>query len=261
MIKAAIVGYGFVGKATEYLLRHSDIEIVIHDPMQNMEIKKSEWADFKYAIFCLPTPIKPNSGKWSKTALDTSIINMMRDLILKHNPDIQIIVRSTVGPDQVSQFPEADIMPEFLREKNWKEDVDNPELPIIFGTNKGTAFLDDCHFPDKRVIVCEREIASMYKLARNAALAMRVALANDFFDICVENNINYEVLAKMLSEDKEGIGGSHWAVPGPDGKLGFGGNCFPKDLTHIAELCYNTHNPMKEALAQNIIRRSKNEFN
>ena len=26
------------------------------------------------------------------------------------------------------------------------------------------------------------------------------------------------------------IGHSHWQVPGPDGKLGFGGSCFPKDV-------------------------------
>ena len=29
------------------------------------------------------------------------------------------------------------------------------------------------------------------------------------------------------------IGGSHLSVPGPDGDLGFGGHCFPKDLSAI----------------------------
>ncbi|HAI39121.1 MAG TPA: hypothetical protein DCM40_13875, partial [Maribacter sp.] len=26
------------------------------------------------------------------------------------------------------------------------------------------------------------------------------------------------------------LGSSHWAVPGPDGRHGFGGSCFPKDI-------------------------------
>ena len=29
------------------------------------------------------------------------------------------------------------------------------------------------------------------------------------------------------------IGDSHLNVPGPDGKLGFGGSCFPKDINAI----------------------------
>ena len=31
-----------------------------------------------------------------------------------------------------------------------------------------------------------------------------------------------------ISVDKR-IGNSHMQVPGPDGKFGYGGNCFPKD--------------------------------
>jgi UDPglucose 6-dehydrogenase len=29
------------------------------------------------------------------------------------------------------------------------------------------------------------------------------------------------------------VGHSHLSVPGPDGKLGFGGSCFPKDMQAI----------------------------
>ena len=32
------------------------------------------------------------------------------------------------------------------------------------------------------------------------------------------------------------IGDSHMDVPGPDGQLGFGGKCFPKDLNALMEL-------------------------
>ena len=36
----------------------------------------------------------------------------------------------------------------------------------------------------------------------------------------------------MLSYDDR-LGKSHWSVPGPDGNLGFGGSCFPKDINAL----------------------------
>jgi UDP-glucose 6-dehydrogenase len=29
------------------------------------------------------------------------------------------------------------------------------------------------------------------------------------------------------------LGNSHWMVPGPDGDRGYGGHCFPKDMTAL----------------------------
>ncbi len=40
------------------------------------------------------------------------------------------------------------------------------------------------------------------------------------------------------------IGGSHLAVPGPDGDRGFGGHCFPKDLAAMIKFgSKNNTNP------------------
>jgi len=61
-------------------------------------------------------------------------------------------------------------------------------------------------------------------------------------------------LQGMLSRDKV-IGGTHWQVPGPDGKVGFGGKCLPKDLTHMSTLCYNDYNIMEDAVKANMIRK------
>ena len=35
----------------------------------------------------------------------------------------------------------------------------------------------------------------------------------------------------MCIRDRPRLGSTHWRVPGPDGKKGFGGACFPKDLS------------------------------
>ena len=41
--------------------------------------------------------------------------------------------------------------------------------------------------------------------------------------------VNYESARELIVLD-ERVGESHTKVPGPDGKGGFGGTCFPKDM-------------------------------
>jgi UDPglucose 6-dehydrogenase len=43
---------------------------------------------------------------------------------------------------------------------------------------------------------------------------------------------SWEQFTDMLQRDKR-IGDSHLRVPGPDGKFGFGGHCFPKDTAGL----------------------------
>ena len=45
-------------------------------------------------------------------------------------------------------------------------------------------------------------------------------------------DINYKAIAQMMIMD-ERIGATHMKVPGPDGKKGYGGTCFPKDMNSL----------------------------
>ena len=47
--------------------------------------------------------------------------------------------------------------------------------------------------------------------------------------------IAYDKVIEYATFD-ERLGKSHWAVPGPDGDLGYGGHCFPKDLRALINL-------------------------
>ena len=46
----------------------------------------------------------------------------------------------------------------------------------------------------------------------------------------VKTNIDYDKVVEYATLDDR-LGKSHWNVPGPDGDFGFGGHCFPKDLS------------------------------
>tara|TARA_B100000927_G_C16462988_1_gene468613 strand:+ start:1263 stop:2024 length:762 start_codon:yes stop_codon:yes gene_type:complete len=245
--KYAIIGYGFVGKATEYFLKEKiedNLEIYIEDP--DLGYKVNNWAEIDYAFICVPTNLK--NGK-----LDTSIIDkILSELYV----GVQPIIRSTIGPDQAVQYANRGIiiMPEFLREKHWKEDVDNEHIDLLIGCYNCDPFVDLMSRGNKFVKQVTPVQASAIKMFRNAALAIKVGLANDFKSICEVYDTDYKVIQDYLEADAN-LGGTHWAVPGPDGQHGFGGTCLPKDLTHASSLCYNENNIMKTALEANKSRR------
>ena len=59
--------------------------------------------------------------------------------------------------------------------------------------------------------------------------------------------VEYAVLDKRL-------GKTRFNVPGPDGDLGFGGHCFPKDLNAmicLSEIKSTTNNVMKSVIKTN----------
>ena len=47
--------------------------------------------------------------------------------------------------------------------------------------------------------------------------------------------LDYDKVVEYATLD-ERLGVTHWSVPGPDGDLGFGGHCLPKDLSAIISL-------------------------
>jgi UDP-glucose 6-dehydrogenase len=55
------------------------------------------------------------------------------------------------------------------------------------------------------------------------------------YQLCEGLNIDYDKVVEYATVD-ERLGESHWSVPGHDGDLGFGGHCFPKDLSAILNL-------------------------
>tara|TARA_Y100001970_G_scaffold292070_1_gene431784 strand:- start:4406 stop:5143 length:738 start_codon:yes stop_codon:yes gene_type:complete len=228
-MKILILGYGFVGKATHRLLTNIDesLDISIHDPALEYSVPKA--SQFDYVFICVPTDAKPGD----MGELDISILKSVYNMFVG-----QQVIRSTIGPDHVEHFPGAIVFPEFLRENHWKEDVDDDSIPLIIGSEEiSTNSLNQwfAEQTNKSVKVVDPEEAAMIKVARNAALAVKVEFANILYDTCQALKLDYNNIKDILVEDPN-IGGSHWDVPGPDGKRGFGGKCLPKDTMHFNQL-------------------------
>jgi UDPglucose 6-dehydrogenase len=93
-------------------------------------------------------------------------------------------------------------------------------------------------FPKAKIVKTGSITAEMVKYFTNTFLATKVSFANEMKQICDKLNIDYDKVVEYSTYD-ERLGKSHWAVPGPDGKLGFGGSCFPKDLNALIHLARN----------------------
>ena len=95
------------------------------------------------------------------------------------------------------------------------------------------------HSDCKIVEVHETDVisASLVKYSINTFLASKVIFFNQLYDIyqALNPDIKWDEFITMINSDKR-IGGSHMDVPGHDGRLGFGGACFPKDTTALLSL-------------------------
>jgi UDPglucose 6-dehydrogenase len=93
----------------------------------------------------------------------------------------------------------------------------------------------------------------MVKYLTNTFLSVKVSFANEIYQTCQALDIDYDKVVEYATLD-ERLGNSHWAVPGPDGDLGFGGTCFPKDLSaliHITNQYQTLNNVLKATMQTN----------
>lgn len=234
MAQLVIAGYGYVGSAVGDAL-NGDHDLRICDPALNNS-RVYDYPDAEGVILCLPTP-EAEDGSCDVSYLDA----VLKDCY----PDIPILIKSTMSIEGYEYLKKQhynlnlNYSPEFLTAANAKEDFRKQEYIYIAGdasTFWASVFAES--FPKSSILVSPtiKELI-LVKYFRNCYLSLKVAWANQMYDICEKLGAPYEEIQKKFGRDPR-IGMSHTQVPGPDGSRGFGGACFPKDtaaLLHTAE--------------------------
>jgi nucleotide sugar dehydrogenase len=235
-----VVGCGFVGSAA-CLLRNPDVCVLAYDLQPEacdpLGTTLQDVANADAIMVAVPTPMDPITG-----AADTSIVEKVVENIRNCNPDALVILRSTVPPGTCERLGVC-FMPEFLTEASPEENFRATPQWIV-GTPAGV---------DRTVVaaaLCPMlEAARKYgciassdtlwmsatetefvKYFRNCFLATKVAFCNEIASLCAAKGVSYDAVRGAAACDPR-ITFSHTAVPGPDGRRGYGGTCFPKD-TH-----------------------------
>ena len=254
-MKIGIIGYGFVGKALAEALTN-DVQVCKIDPKLNTSIDDLKNFKPEVIFICLPTPMLDNGIQ------DISIVKNTILELNKFITDEIIVVKSTVHPGNINEIklicPRFVYNPEFLREKHAKEDFINSDL-IVFGGDQEFAdslaniYSNHTKCINKEYIFTDVTSASLIKYTINSFLATKVIFFNEINSIfkLADSNESWEDFTKILSKDSR-IGNSHMLVPGHDGRLGFGGACFPKDINAL--LKYAESNDLELSLIKNVIK-------
>jgi len=228
-INVAVVGCGVIGGALINWIEANNAErcrILRVDPPKGFNDDISV-ADIIFISIHIPTE-----------ADGTQDLTVLKEII-RGCPDAPIFIRTTMVPgtcDRLKKELNKDVnfMPEFLTERTCNEDFKSQ--PIVFTAHED---LLKQIFQGKKYITMSSLEAETTKYAHNVFGALKVTYFNGIYEYCKKLGIDYQkVLQGILLSGY--INDMHTAVPGPDGKFGYGGKCFPKDVNAFIECTKGT---------------------
>jgi UDPglucose 6-dehydrogenase len=126
--------------------------------------------------------------------------------------------------------------PEFLKEGSALEDFLAPDR-VVVGDNgnwAGDAVAALYEPLDSALVRTDVASAEMVKLAANAFLATKISFINEIANVCEETGADVREVARGMGLDQRI--GPHFLRPG----IGFGGSCFPKDVSALKQLAGNS---------------------
>jgi UDPglucose 6-dehydrogenase len=126
--------------------------------------------------------------------------------------------------------------PEFLKEGSALEDFLKPDRVVVGdeGDWAGDAVVDLYAPLDAPLVRTDIASAEMIKLAANAFLATKISFINEIANVCEETGADVLEVARGMGLDQRI--GTHFLKPG----VGFGGSCFPKDVSALKQLAGNS---------------------
>tara|TARA_Y100000592_G_scaffold9190_1_gene12834 strand:+ start:10402 stop:11250 length:849 start_codon:yes stop_codon:yes gene_type:complete len=243
-MKVGVVGQGFVGTAVyEGLKNHH--KLLCYDKDDKVNVKRlgvanlELLAEYSEIIFvCVPTPMTQSGECY------TGYVEEVVKELDGYTKGKIVVIKSTIIPGTTASLNQKYknntivFSPEFLTEANSIDDFKNQTRIILGGDRKGTNKLRVMFskaFPKAHIIKTDSTYAEMIKYLTNNFLTVKVAFANEMYKICERLRIDYDKVVEYATLD-ERLGPSHWGVPGPDGDFGYGGHCFPKDISAMIAL-------------------------
>ncbi len=160
-----------------------------------------------------------------KSTVPSGTNQKMQSIFKKYNQNLQINFASN---------------PEFLKEGDAINDFKKPDRIIIGTENAEVKKLSKRIYKpfnrqSNRMIFTNIESAELIKYAANSFLATKISFINEIARLCDKTNANIDDVRRGLGSDPRI--GSQFLYPG----LGYGGSCFPKDVTGLIKL-FAQHN-------------------
>ncbi|MBI5309686.1 MAG: UDP-glucose/GDP-mannose dehydrogenase family protein [Actinobacteria bacterium] len=223
-------------------------ELVMHEPgLQELLTKNLDHMTFttdmgellqrtRLMFVCVDTP-PTYSGDADLSRVET-VVQEVGD-----SNDHALIMKSTVpvGTGAAIRRRKHDLAyvscPEFLKEGTAVEDFMHPDR-VVIGADNGDwagAAVEELYRPlGGEIVRTDIASAEMIKLASNAFLATKISFINEIANVCEEVGADVTEVARGMGLDNR-IGPKFLAAG-----IGYGGSCFPKDVTALKQLAGNS---------------------
>jgi len=250
--KIGIIGRGFVGSAVEFGFSPNtgcDAEVRVYDKDPSKSLNTLQEVVIHSDIIFLSVPTPSNSDGSMNLDIVDSVLNDINEIYIENEycPDNVILLRSTVTPGTTrnlqSRYPNLKLVfnPEFLTERSAKFDFINQSRFILgcgdsdlemYQTEEVADLFRDRFGESIPIIQTNFETAELIKYMNNCFFATKISFLNEMYQVAKKSGVDWDMALDGFVRDGR-VGHSHMNIPGPDGKLGFGGSCFPKDIQAI----------------------------
>ncbi len=199
---------------------------------------KEAITDAKVIFLALPTPQGANG------AADLSRVMSVAKQIAQIITEPKVIVNKSTVPVGTAEKVKAIFAtetkikvevvsnPEFLKEGAAVQDFLKPDRIVIGSSSpKAIEVMQELFEPFVRtgnpIYIMDEKSAELTKYAANAMLALRISFMNEIANICDRVGADVDNVRRGIGSD--GRIGQQFLFPG----TGFGGSCFPKDVSAI----------------------------
>lgn len=253
-----IIGLGFVGFAIyrSFVIKNREMntnyKILAYDKFNDRG--NATFADCLNAsviFLALPTPFNHSLNSYDYSAIyDTC------RLLKENNYNGTIVIKSTMEPTitkQLYNIYDLNLIhnPEFLTAKTAFEDFHN-QKHIVLGKH------DNCKlegyelvkiiyhdlYPDAEISECTSDESECMKIFCNTFYSVKIQYFNELYLISQNIGANYDKIKELMLKNGW-INPMHTQVPGNDGKMSYGGLCFPKDTNALLQFMKKNNIPHK----------------
>jgi UDPglucose 6-dehydrogenase len=241
----SIIGLGFVGGSIYESLKQKGFDIKGYDKYKNFD-KFEDTIKSDIIFLCLPTLFDEKKKEYDKSVIDEICF-----LLNENKYNGIVLLKSTVEPGITDKLVEKYNLkiihnPEFLTARTALEDFNN-QSHIVLGISKNISDTDIeiikkfyINNYSNNISICTSTESESMKIFCNSFYAVKIQFFNELYLLCNKMNCDYNNIVELMLKNGW-INRMHTNVPGPDGKLSYGGMCFPKDTNALLNFMKNNN--------------------